>query len=213
MSAAPAAPRPARKRPGRYHHGSLREALIQAAVRVIERDGIDALTLRSVSSMLGVSQTAMYRHFADKDSLLAAVGAEGFRTLRAALVEAWEGGGRTLEAFAAMGRAYVTFGLRHPAHSRVMFGGALGRVFKSEELRTQGDAAFLALLDPLVDLQRRGLIRRDEPMTQAAWVWAAVHGITMLLTAGNLGPGVDTDALSAYVQERIVDSLTPVNRA
>ena len=99
MSAAPAAPRPARKRPGRYHHGSLREALIQAAVRVIERDGIDALTLRSVSSMLGVSQTAMYRHFADKDSLLAAVGAEGFATLYPVVFVPSSRGGRCRSRF------------------------------------------------------------------------------------------------------------------
>src|SRR5512145_1581524 len=90
---------PARKRADRYHHGDLRRALLQAAVRTIGTHGIDGLTLRAVGSSLGVSRTALYRHFADKAALLAAVAAEGFRTLRVELEEAWEGGGRGRAGF------------------------------------------------------------------------------------------------------------------
>src|SRR5688572_4433622 len=83
-----------RKRPGDYHHGDLRHALLQAALHTIQDQGVEALTLRGVGQKLGVSRTALYRHFADKSALLAAVAREGFRTLRLSLLEAWEQRGR-----------------------------------------------------------------------------------------------------------------------
>ena len=98
----------------RYHHGDLRRALIEEAVHTIQAKGVDALTLRAVGQKLGVSRTALYRHFADKSALLAAVAAEGFRTLRSQLVAAWEHGGRGVAAFEAMGAAYVRFAVAHP---------------------------------------------------------------------------------------------------
>src|SRR5262245_45006102 len=100
---------PPRKRGDRYHHGDLRRALLQEALRTIHANGVQALTLRAVGQQLGVSRTALYRHFADKSALLAAVAGEGFRTLREDLEEAWSRHGRGHEGFAAMGVAYVRF--------------------------------------------------------------------------------------------------------
>ena len=74
----------ARKRANQYHHGDLSRSLLQEALRTIQKDGVAALTMRGVGSKLGVSRTALYRHFADKSALLAAVATEGFRTLRIA---------------------------------------------------------------------------------------------------------------------------------
>ena len=87
------APRPARKRPDRYHHGDLQRALVQEALRTIQAQGVEGLTLRAVGKALGVSRTALYRHFADKSALLSAVAREGFRTLRLELLAAWTDGG------------------------------------------------------------------------------------------------------------------------
>ena len=89
-------PRPrAEKKPARpYHHGDLRRALLDEALRTIQTHGVQHLTLRTVGERLGVSRSALYRHFADKQSLLAAVGREGFRKLRQALADAWEGNRR-----------------------------------------------------------------------------------------------------------------------
>ena len=93
---------PARKRADRYHHGDLRRALLQAAVRTIHSHGIDGLTLRGVGSALGVSRTALYRHFTDKAALLAAVAGEGFRMPREETAAEWEDGKRGLRGFEAM---------------------------------------------------------------------------------------------------------------
>src|SRR5712691_13247353 len=98
--------RPARKPTDRYHHGDLRRALVQEAVHTIQAKGVDGVTLRAVGQKLGVSRTALYRHFSDKSALLAAVAGEGFRTLRLELIKAWEHGGRGIEAFEEMGDAY-----------------------------------------------------------------------------------------------------------
>ena len=80
----------ARKRQNRYHHGDLSRALVEEAVRTIQKSGVEGLTLRAVGQRLGVSRTALYRHFADKSALLSAVASEGFRTLRLETQSAWE---------------------------------------------------------------------------------------------------------------------------
>src|ERR687896_1086249 len=97
--------RPKRKRAGQYHHGDLRRALLEEALRTIQTDGVEQLTLRAAGEKLGVSRTALYRHFSDKQALLAAVGREGFRMLRLALTGAWEEHGRGRAGFEAMGLA------------------------------------------------------------------------------------------------------------
>src|SRR5262245_57129737 len=84
--------RPRRKRPSQYHHGDLRRALVEEALRTIQSEGVSGLTLRSVGETLGVSRTALYRHFKDKSTLLAEVAREGFRTCRLELIDAWERG-------------------------------------------------------------------------------------------------------------------------
>src|SRR5688572_18192665 len=86
-----------RKRRGAYHHGDLRRALLDAALRTIREEGVEALTVRAAGAKLGVSRSALYRHFADKGALLTVVATEGFRILRERLLEAWTqgGGGRS----------------------------------------------------------------------------------------------------------------------
>jgi len=194
----------ARKPADRYHHGDLRRALVTEAVRTIQAKGVDALTLRAVGQKLGVSRTALYRHFADKSALLAAVAAEGFRTLRLQLVRSWEDGGRSAEAFNAMGVAYVTFAITHPSHYRVMFGGFVRDGTTDLELAQEGAGAFQALVDALVTLQRNGLLRQDEPFLLARFIWAIVHGLAMLIIDRRLGPGApEPDELVRFALARL----------
>jgi AcrR family transcriptional regulator len=204
-----AAKRPRKKRADQYHHGDLRRALLEEALRTIQADGVDHLTLRSVGEKLGVSRTALYRHFSDKQALLAVVGREGFRMLRLALVDAWERHGRGRAGFEAMGAAYVTFAMTHPSHYRVMFGRFIESCSKDPAFVQEAAAAFQILVDSLVEQQRAGLVRQDDPARLARFIWSVVHGIAMLEIDGQLG-GMDEsgDALNRYAAERLRDAIS-----
>jgi AcrR family transcriptional regulator len=140
--------------------------------------------LRAISLALGVSRTALYRHFADKRALLSAVATEGFRMLRERLLDAWGPGG--VREFNAMGVAYVRFAMANPSHYRVMFGGFVDDAPRAEELTRAGAAAFQALVDALVALQKEGSVTEDDPLQLARFIWAAVHGVSMLIIDGQL---------------------------
>jgi AcrR family transcriptional regulator len=197
-------PRLAKKPPAQYHHGDLRRALLQAAVRTLQKRGFAALTLRAVGDELGVSRTALYRHFADKSALLTAVAAEGFRTLRLELLGSWEEVGRGQAGFEAMGAAYVRFALAYPWHYRVMFGSGFDLNRADPELQVEGPGAFRALVDALLELQQQGLVRRDAPELQAHFVWALVHGVAMLAIDGSLeARAMAVDELARYALERL----------
>lgn len=202
--ATPRATRPARKPRDQYHHGDLRRALLQAAVRTIQKHGFDALTLRAVGDELGVSRSALYRHFANKAALLTAVASEGFRMLESALRSSWESNGKGVPGFQAQGEAYVQFALDHPWHYRVMFGSGFELEADDAELNESGAAAFAALVEALVEQQAQGLVRKDDPQLQANFAWATVHGVAMLAIDGNFAHhGTDLRAVIRYAVERI----------
>ena len=200
---APKAPGP-KPKARKYHHGDLRRALLDEAVRTIRDEGAPALTLRAVGARLGVSRTALYRHFADKSALLNAVSEDGFRRLADELERAWTGAGGGLNGFEAQGRAYVRFALDNPSHYRVMFGVWSSRD-EDTALREAGARAFQVLVDALTALQRDGVVRQNEAPGQVAlYVWAAVHGVAMLAIDGRLpsGPGGVRDVIE-YAVRRI----------
>jgi len=202
----------ARKRAHRYHHGDLSRALLQEALRTIEKGGVAALTMRAVGTKLGVSRTALYRHFADKSALLAAVATEGFRTLRLQTQDAWKrhGGGR--EGMEAMGAAYVQFAVVHPSHYRAMFGGFVDSGAKDPAFVQDATAAFDVLVEALRALQKDGLIRADEPELLARFVWATVHGVAMLGIDGQLQhQHADAMDLARLAVDRVRASLTSID--
>jgi AcrR family transcriptional regulator len=193
----------ARKPRGRYHHGDLPRAMLQEAVRIIQKQGVDALTLRMVGERLGVSRTALYRHFADKRALLGAVATEGFRMLRQATAEAFDAAGRGDEGFRAMGVAYVRFALAHPAHYRIMFGGFVASGKGPAGVADPDTDAFQLLVDAIVEQQRAGIVRTDDATQLAIYIWSVVHGIAMLALDGHLPPSMDADALIRFANERL----------
>jgi AcrR family transcriptional regulator len=200
-----------RKRRGAYHHGDLRRALLDESIRTIRDDGVDALTLRAAGAKLGVSRTALYRHFADKGALLTAVATEGFRMLRERLREAWSrhGGGRS--GFDEMGRAYVAFAAANPAHYRVMFGGFV-RGRGDGDLERESQDAFQALVEALAAQQRDGLVRDDDPVALARFVWAVVHGVAMLVIDRQLHDEVAA-TMAEYAIERVHSGIGVVKAA
>jgi len=176
--------RPRRKPRDRYHHGDLRRALLDEALRTIQQDGVDALTLRTIGVRLGVSRTALYRHFTDKRALLSSVATEGFRLLTKRLLNAWKAGG--IRGFNAMGVAYIRFAMGNPSHYRVMFGGFVDDGPRDDDLMRESTAAFQALVDAIVALQQEGAVRKDDALQLAQFIWAVVHGVSMLIIDGQL---------------------------
>jgi AcrR family transcriptional regulator len=186
-----------------YHHGNLRRALIDEALAIIRDEGVDGLTLREIGARVGVSRTALYRHFADKQALLTAVATEGFRMLREALVAAWEDGGRGPLGSRAMGVAYVRFAVANPSHYRVMFSRFVEPQPQEPALAAEAEGAFQALVDAVAALQRDGLLRDDDTTLMARFVWAVVHGVAMLAIDGQLPEPGDVEELMQYALERL----------
>ena len=195
MPAVPA-PRPARKPARAYHHGNLRQALVDQAVRTIRETGVEALTLREVGQHLRVSRTALYRHFADKQALLAAVAGQGFRAFRQALAEAWEPSRHDRDGFMDMGRAYVRFARDNPSYYRVMFGGFVDKVECDPGLADEAGSAFAVLVGAIAELQQRHIVRGTDAPALALFVWASTHGLALLAIDGQLTrPDIDLDAV------------------
>ena len=195
-----------------YHHGNLRRALLDEALATIRADGVDALTLREIGTRLGVSSTALYRHFTDKRALLTAVATEGFRALRQQLVAAWEEGGRGPAGSQAMGVAYIRFAVANPSHYRVMFSRFVDAEPKEPELAAEAEGAFQALVDSVVTLQREGLVLDDDPVLVARFMWAVVHGVAMLAIDGQLPEPDGVEELMRYALERLGTGIVAKTR-
>lgn len=206
----PPSKRAARQPRRPYHHGNLRRALLDEALATIRAEGVSGLTLREIAARVGVSRTALYRHFADKRALLAAVATEGFRALREQLVAAWEEGGRGDAAFHAMGVAYVRFAVANPAHYRVMFGGFVDPQTQDPELAAEAEGAFQALVDALAALQRDGVFHGDDTLLMARYNWALVHGLAMLAIDGQLREPGGVEELMRYAFGRLRTGIRAV---
>ena len=172
------------KRP--YHHANLKQSLLDAAVDLLAEAGLHGFTLREVARRAGVSHNAPYRHFKDKDDLVAAVAAEGFdrltESMKAAMAEAGSAKGRTAaERLCLAGRGYVEFAVDSPRHLVVMF-----ETPSLLEYAAAGQRAFRVLLDAISAVQAEGGLPKGDPHTFAVAAWAAVHGLAKLAISGQL---------------------------
>ena len=163
--------RPAKRR---YHHGNLEAVLLRAAGKILEKEGVEALGLRELARRAGVSHSAPYRHFAEREALLAALAAEGFAMLDAAQ--------RAAGGLRAMGEAYVAFALEHPQRFRLMFGGRIP-IARHACLREVATKTFDALAGALA--ARLPEARGAGDASIAAW--ALVHGLAQLVLGERIG--------------------------
>ncbi len=204
-----------RKPKGQYHHGDLRRALLDAALDLLRRG--EDVGLREVARRAGVSHTAPYRHFTDKNALLAAVAEEGFLALTASLRAADAKAGRDpLDRYYAATTAYVRFAVDHPAHYRVMFGAHAPDVYESvtPSLLAAGQEAFGVLISMIEEMQRAGLIRPGNPLEIAVALWSLEHGLAMLELDGHVAilPSSTVDARARLVHRLILEGLAPRTR-
>lgn len=175
---------------GQWHHGNLRESLIQWGTHLLDTEGSEAMSLRATAKLAGVSQGAPAHHFGDKNGLLAAIAAQGFRDLvaqrqrRLASVDPADGPGQ----LRAVLLTYIAFAQAHPARFQLMFGPLLGRRDDYPELREAGTASFAMLRSvvlPLLPSPRTDTLSEDEV---ANIVWAAAHGLATLRMHGRGAP-------------------------
>ena len=172
---------PRQKRPKPYHHGHLRDALLQAAKKILEKDGLPDLSLRRVAQAAGVSTAAPYYHFADKKALLDAIAAEGFSTLRNEMLVRMEKEANPRARRQACGVAYVAFALRNPALFRLMFGGD-DAPSAAPELAGPRELAFDVLQQAVAAESPAG---KADPF-QCLALWALVHGVAKLILEGGV---------------------------
>ena len=199
----------ASKRP--YHHGDLKPALLRAAIELIAEVGPAAFTLREVARRAGISHNAPYRHFRDKDDLLAAVATEGFERLAKALAQARPGsaipaakGRAGLSRLQMSGVAYVKFALRFPEHLLVMFDWPLARN-RYPALATAGSHAFSILVGLVREAQQEGSLPPGDPILQARIAWSMVHGVSKLAIGGRLPLASDGEVVRFAAQA--IDAL------
>jgi AcrR family transcriptional regulator len=172
--------------PRGYHHGNLKEALMRAALDLIAEKGAAGFTFAEAARSAGVSPAAPYRHFRDRDELLASVALQGFGLFEAALTRAWEGGRPDpFTAFERLGRAYLAFARAEPAYYSAMFEAGIP-LDTNSELRQAGDRAFAVLrtaAEALIAILPSA--NRPPALMMALHVWALAHGIASLFGRGD----------------------------
>jgi AcrR family transcriptional regulator len=166
---------------GRYHHGDLKAALLKAAEAELAEKGVSGFTLRSCARRAGVSHAAPAHHFPDMTSLLTEMAAIGFEKLTASMRH-WRARAESSPRaqFAASGRGYIDFALRHPQHFLLMFGGAaLDRT--NERLMRASEAAFGELLEVVAAITgTRDPLKQREQRIGVVGAWSLVHGFAKL---------------------------------
>lgn len=176
-----------------YHHGDLRNAFLAEAAKLIETEGVGALTLRELSRRLGVSHAAPTNHFSDKDALLADLAAQGFEELAQDLAAVAPG--RSPEVrLRELGRAYVRFALRRRGHYRVMFGRGFSKEARTR-LADAGERAFSILQEVVTAAMPPTRARSIQRVREACFLaCSVVHGAAMLLLDGPLVPHLSASA-------------------
>ncbi|WP_329538084.1 TetR/AcrR family transcriptional regulator (plasmid) [Streptomyces sp. NBC_01450] len=186
---------------GRYHHGDLRAACLRAALDLLEESDEAAVSLRAVARRAGVSSNAPYRHYPDKEALLAALAAHGFHELRRSLLTA-EQAATAGQEIVALAQAYVRYALDHPALFRLMF--CRPCTPSHPEVRAAGDAAYAVIS------HRVGADVPQEPSEArvAGW-WSLVHGLASLVLYGKLPRDGDLQQIDELVRGAVTSMCRP----
>jgi AcrR family transcriptional regulator len=196
-----------------YHHGDLRNALLEAALKLIAERGLEGFSLREAARAVGVSPAAVYRHFPERMALLAAIASEGSARLGAAVEKAVaraiarvpptaSPAARAAVACAATAEAYVEFAIRHPSHFRVTFGPAgLSKYFVPRG-GPSGRRPYLLLMDALDGMAATGAIPAERRKGAELASWASMHGFATLVVDGALPlrPRARREALRVMVR-------------
>jgi AcrR family transcriptional regulator len=189
-----------------YHHGDLRNALIQAGLELLAEGGAQELDLRKVARRAGVSHAAPYRHFADKQALIAAINEEGFHMLaeriRSTLHEVSD---EPFEQLLGVALAYVRFAQENPWLMREMFSGITIERETFESLQMASKSVYRLYAEVIKSGQERGKIVDGDPTALAGVLWSVLHGLAMLIIENQMRPYADgpegTERVTRYTIE------------
>jgi len=179
-------PQPKKKPRGSYHHGDLRQALVDATLTIVEREGTGAVSLSAVARRVGVSPQASYNHFPEKGALLAAAAVEVMRVLALEVRGALEAAAGPGERFEAAGIAYVRFAKANAAKFRLLGAPELANKAAYPALLAAHEDAFGVLFEAIEVCQKAGLVRKSDPRRLAIAAWSTVHGVAHLAVDGLL---------------------------
>ena len=199
---------------GKYHHGDVRNVLLQQAENILIDEGPAGLSLRRLARLTGVSEAAPYRHFDGKDGILAAVAIAAFERFAEQLETAAASTENHEERIMALGVAYVQFAVENPQHFRLIFGRERPPLDQYPELRDAADNAFDVLQRAVTSVDRKAemtLAEAASAYNRALAAWSRAHGIAMLVIDGMIVPPADQD-LSGFVLGLLAEDLTiPAN--
>jgi AcrR family transcriptional regulator len=170
-----------------YHHGDLKNALINAGVKILARDGVGGLSLRKVAKQAGVSHAAPYAHFDDKQALIAAISTEGFKQLYSqigAVKQAYQTNPETLLIEVAW--AYLQFALNEPDRFKLMFSSVLEKEKEYPDFVEISQKNFRQLVEIVEICQQAGVIKKGASDLLALSLWGTVHGFVSLLLEGQI---------------------------
>lgn len=191
-----------------YHHGALREALLTASLKLIEAEGLAAVSLRRVAREAGVSPGAPYHHFKDRTAVLTALAAQGFRLLAADLTAATAAVTNPVEALSALIHAYVAFAQRQPAYFRLMFRPELSESRHDPEAKEAGHAAEAIFESTITTVVEAGLVPPDKAEPFSVLIWSLGHGLASLWLDGHLSDDYeDPDALTTQITALVESAL------
>lgn len=193
----------------RYHHGNLRSALVEASVNMVRQHGIEGLSLRKLAETVGVSRTAPYHHFKDKDALLAAVAEQGFAELSELLSRVVSNTNSPLtERLEKAVMDYLEFAVAYPTQYDLMFGQALWHSDSQWEFQRHAKDCFRQYVHLFELFEAQGILRKDEvPLRLAQLMWATLHGLAKLASDGIFGKNDDVNEITRYALKRFESSL------
>ncbi len=177
-----------------YHHGDLHQQAHQQALTILREQGDTAISLRALAKELGVSSPALYRHFTDRESLLAELAITGFDALRDRLLSVDQSSPR--EALVNIGLVYIRFAQEEPNLYRLMFGGRVLPKGVHKHLDIAGKGAFSVLESTIARAQQTGYLKAVPLTLMTATAWSLVHGFSQLSIDGHL-PGTAAETCLA----------------
>jgi AcrR family transcriptional regulator len=189
-----------------YHHVNLRGTLLDFAIRLIGEVGPAGFTLRELARRAGVSHNAPYRHFRNREDLMAAVATQGYRELTRGMLRATENESSALGRLKQAGLAYVTFALRRPEHFTVMFDAPVSVRTEHPESAAASKEAFGTLVNFVKLCQEEGRFQPGDPYEYALLAWSMVHGVAKLAITGRL-PYESTAEILKFAEFVIAESL------